>query len=131
MRKAIYTDTKAKKYRRYLGLSLVLLWAGFWMFFAVASLSAEPFSRLALLNVVSFSVILLASIAILWRWETIGGIILILESLFIFIAYPIRFDHMPLSTVLLVLATMALPPLITGSLSLVNRYMSRASGVSG
>jgi hypothetical protein len=130
MRNAIHTDTKAKKCRRYIGLSLILLWAGFWIFFAVASLLTEPFSRTALFNVISFSVILSTSIAIVWRWETIGGIVLVLESLFIFIAYPIRFNYMPLSTVLFVLVTMALPPLITGSLSLVNRYMSNTSRMS-
>jgi hypothetical protein len=131
MRKGINPGTRGRKYRRYAGLILISIWAAFWIFFAIASFFTEPFSQATLFNVITFSVILAASAVITWRWETAGGIILVLESLLIFIVYPILFSDLPLSTVLLVLATMALPPLITGCLALVNRYWAKTPGAAG
>jgi hypothetical protein len=115
------------RWMRYLAVIVALLWAGFWTFFGLASGISEGLSPVGILHHSIFpGLIFLISAIIAWRWNLVGGILLVLESLFVFVVYPMRFMDFPLITILLVLATMALPPMIAGILFIVS-YKSTKS----
>ena len=59
--------------------------------------------------------VFLASALVAWRWEPLGGALLLVEGMFVLVAYPfIAYRHFSASTILFVLVTMALPPLMAG-----------------
>ena len=69
---------------------------------------------------------LLSSVAIAWRWQLIGGILLVLEAAIIAVVYfMMTYSIFPHSTIIFVLLTMALPPLVAGSLLLANWRRSK------
>jgi len=91
------------------------LWAGFWIFFAVANIGSEGFSVTGLRIAVGFTLVFLISALIPWRWEMTGGIILLIEGLAIAVYYPLMVrDNFSLHTVIFLELTMALPPLLAG-----------------
>ncbi|MBU1023311.1 hypothetical protein KKB99_03390, partial [bacterium] len=52
------------------------LWAGFWIFFALADIVSDTFSVTGLMIVCGFVIVFLTSALIPWRWEMAGGILL-------------------------------------------------------
>ena len=105
---------------------LAMLWAAFWTWFGLASGIAEGLSPAGVLvhtAVPGLFFVLLLVVA--WRWEALGGILLVLASLFMAVAYPLVFRRMPLSTTIFVLLTMAVPPLLAGILFLAHWWLNR------
>jgi hypothetical protein len=112
---------KKIKWMRYIGQALALIWAGWWIFFGVASGMDERLNLLGILIHATIpGLIFLVSAIIAWQWQVIGSIVLILEGLLIFIVYPVMFRHLSFLTIILTLLTLALPPLIAGFLLLVS-----------
>ncbi len=107
----------------YTARTLAFLWAGFWIFFGVASAIHYKTDLMgiflyALQPGLIFLVITLLSV----KWETAGSIFLIVIAFIVFIRYPLTFGkRFPLSTTLFIYLTMAIPPLISGTLLLVNK----------
>jgi len=101
---------------------LALLWAAFWVWFGLASGIAEGAGFIGtIIHTASPGLILLASALLPWWNAKIGGGLLIIEGLIIAIAYPLIFgSRFPVSTVIYVLLTMSLPPLVAGFLFLLN-----------
>jgi len=64
-------------------------------------------------------------LVVAWRWEAVGGALLVLISVLIAVAYPILFRRLPARTIILVLLTMAGPPLLAGILFLVHWWSGR------
>jgi hypothetical protein len=62
-----------------------------------------------------------------WRWEGIGGALLVLVGIAVLVAYPLLGRRMPPATILSVLATLALPPLVAGILLLTRGTVKCAS----
>lgn len=111
--------------------SLSLAWALFWIWFGAASGISEG---VGLVGVVVHTalpgMIFLVSALIPWRFPRTGGVILIIESIVIIVAYPIMFDHFPLITIVFVLLTMSVPPLLSGILFLLeHRRLSRGLNI--
>lgn len=126
-----HTSDRTTRRMRYVARALALVWAGWWVFFAVATLLGEPFSPTGLLIGTGFSLIFLGSAIIPWRWEAIGGIVLMVEGLAVLIGYPVMAQgRFPLSTIILMLLTMALPPLVAGLLFLASRRRARGKGTA-
>lgn len=116
----------ATKWLRYSALILALIWAGWWTFFGLASGIGEGSKPVGvLLHTAAPGLIFLASAVIAWRWERIGAIVLLVEGALILIGYPLLFRRFPLSTILFVLLTMALPPLVAGCLLLADWQKSK------
>jgi hypothetical protein len=94
----------------------------FWLWFGIASAAGEklgPMNWVAHLAVPGG--VLLLSAVLAWRWGRAGGALLVLEGLIVAVGYPIMVaGRFPLSTVALVLLTMALPPLASGVLFILN-----------
>ncbi|MBI4428573.1 MAG: hypothetical protein HY562_05590 [Ignavibacteriales bacterium] len=97
--------------------ALALLWGFFWALFGLLSALGEELDFLATfmhILVPGFAFLLTALVA--FRFEKAGGIALMLEGFIVAIVYPMIFRGMASSTVVFVLLTMALPPIISGVL---------------
>lgn len=97
------------------------LWAGLWIFYAVATAAGGYDSRGgATLGWLVFPVIFVALILLLaltaWRWTGIGRVALPLAGLAVIIAYPLIADHFPLTRRLFAVLTLGLPPFSAGVL---------------
>lgn len=118
------------RWMRYVARALTLLWAGWWIFFGVATVVSEEFSPTGVSILVCYTLIFLASAAIPWFWEAIGAVILVFEGVIVLVGYPMMtFSHFPPSTILFVVLTMALPPLVAGFLFLACWRKSRTSRI--
>ena len=107
---------------------LALIWAAWWTIFGLLSGAGEGVRGL-LANAPNAlpGLAFLVSAAVAWKWEAVGGGLLILEGVIVLVAYPMMtHGRFPLSTITLVLLTMALPPLVAGILFLAHRR--RAGG---
>ena len=58
----------------------------------------------------------LASAIVVWQWERVGGIILIVESVLLLVIYPLFWSYLTLDVKLLTLLVLAVPPLVSGIL---------------
>ena len=108
--------------------ALVLLWAGFWIFFFVGSAVVEGASGLVM--VIGAAVLLLFAILALvpWRWEGTGGLLLVVTGLLAGVTYAIasaaivRSDGSPLPLAVRAITTVVftVPPLVAGILFLIH-----------
>jgi hypothetical protein len=113
---------------------LLLLWAGWWVYFALASGLADRTATLAqaLLQTALVGLIFFGSIALAWRWEAMGGGLLVLEGLGVVIAFAVGFFRPAnVSTLAFVLLTLALPPFVAGLLFLADWWRSSRFGTTG
>jgi hypothetical protein len=51
-----------------------------------------------------------------WRWHHVGAFLLLATAAVVIVGYPLAAQRFPASTILLVVATMGLPPFIAGLL---------------
>ncbi len=110
-----------KKVWKITGYVLAFAWAFFWIWFGLVSGISEKIGFWATVVHATLpgGICLLAAITSLF-WRKTGAWSMIFLGLAIMVAYPLYFGvHFPVSTVLFVLATMALPPIISGVLLLV------------
>ncbi len=105
----------------YAARALALLWAGFWIFFAVASSIVEPPPAGMVVRIVASGLLFLMLAVLPWRWEAAGGVFLLLTGLFFAVAYPMAYFRLPLVTRLMTVITLAGPPLAAGVLFLLHR----------
>lgn len=108
------------KWMRLTATTLIIIWAGFWILFAVGSLRQGEVeygvsgkeTLKGILAISSILLVLLGSIYLAWRRELIAGISLTLIGLRILIGYPLKFGHrFTPSTVLSVMGLLGFPPL--------------------
>lgn len=102
--------SQATRCMRYIARALALIWACWWTFFALVSGAGEGLRGL-LANAPNAlpELAFLLSVAIAWRREAIGGVLLLLCGLFAFFFFHIGRNPFMLST-------MVLPPLVAASL---------------
>ncbi len=128
----INTDDGKTKRMRSLARSLSLVWACWWIFFALVNAIGEQFSRQAVLALLLFPLLFLGCATLPRFSERTGGMVLLLEGLIILVGYTwITYSKMPFSTMVAVLLMLALPPLISGLLFLVTGWRkSRTSEIA-
>ncbi len=120
------TTDRAAKWMRYIARALAVAWAGWWALLSLLSLMLN-FSLVWVFVAICLSLFLLVSTAIPWRWEAIGGVVLLLEGLVFFTAQIfVGFGGVP--HILVVLAV-GLPPLLAGFLFLASWWASRRAGI--
>lgn len=117
------------RWMRATALTLLALGTAFWLWFGIASAWGE---QLGIGNWIAHLLvpggILLATLLVAWRWPVAGGVLLLLEGVFIAVGYPILVaGRFPWTTVLFVLATMAGPPLVAGALLLLDARRAGAA----
>ena len=103
-----------------LAWTLIALTTAFWVWFGTASAISE---NLGVINLVLHlflpggAFLVIACIA--WRWRRLGAMLLIVAGLAIAVAYPLTTGgRFPISTIVMVILTMAAPPLAAGVLLL-------------
>jgi len=105
---------------------LAVSWALFWIWFGLASGIAEGLPpRGVLIHTAVPGLFFALLVVVAWRWKTPGGILLVLASLFVFVAYPTLFRRLPPLVIFLTLLTMAVPPLVAGILLLLDGWLSK------
>jgi hypothetical protein len=73
---------RAAKPMRYLARTLALVWAVWWTLFGLIAGMGEGYAPLGILAHATVpGLIFLVAAVIAWRWEVIGGILLLLEGL--------------------------------------------------
>ena len=100
---------------RPLALAVSSTWAIWVVVFAVgeAALDRNWFAPVVVV------VLMVVSIVVGWRYEPVGGILLLLEGLLVCLAYPIGFLHAAKTgAMLFVIVTLGLPPILSGLLYL-------------
>jgi len=97
---------------RYAARALAALWAGWWTFFVWMTVASEGFSTAGLTVALCLGVLFLGSAAIAWRWERLASLLLLVEGLVVLIGYAQVAQGLPQSTVVLVIVSLALPPLL-------------------
>lgn len=107
--------------RTWLVRAATIVWAGFWLWFAVAS---GIHDRLPWHGVVLYALhwpvsMIVALVPVTWFWPRLGGVLLILAGFVVAAWYALYYGHMPTGTKLFVLSTMGLPPLVCGLILLL------------
>jgi hypothetical protein len=110
-----YLESQWKQIRK-MARVLTILWASGWVLFGLSSALSEGMTPSGvLLHTALPGLIFLLTTIITWRWEVIGGKLLMFEGLFILVFFPvIAAGSMPIEGILYVILTMALPPLGAG-----------------
>ena len=112
-------DSRKRKWIRFSARVLILCWVGFWGFFLVATLLSEPFQVTAFTPMAIYLLFFIAPVFVAWRWERIGGVLLLIIGHLIMFGYPLVMSR-SLSTVAMIYLTMAFPPLIAGLLFFIS-----------
>lgn len=109
---------------------ILILWAGFWLFFNIGSFFAElPAEGVgAAVNHLTVALITLALFIVAWRWELIGALLLLVGVAFaVFFFHLYRFDS---SSSIFVLLTLTLPMIVVATLLTASWAMSRSTRTS-
>jgi hypothetical protein len=115
------------KWPLYTARSVSLLWGGWWTFFGIASGIGEGLPVVGVfVHAAVPGLIFLFTALIAWAWELVGGFLLIAESLAVFIGYPFLFRGFSVGVMLLAMALLGLPPLISGILFLISWRLKKA-----
>jgi hypothetical protein len=98
---------------RWIARGILLAWAGWWIFFSIASGIAEmpDLGMMALLAHLMVPAEILITLYVAWRWELVGGILLLLEVVFAWFFFDL---HEPKA--LFVALALALPAALAGVL---------------
>lgn len=103
-------------------LILAALVTAFWLWFGIASATVEQLGWYNwVAHILTPGGILLVTVLLAWKWEALGGTLLAIEGIIVGIGYPILTrGRFPVTTVILMLLTLALPPLAAGIMLLVD-----------
>ena len=107
-----------EKSMRIAGIALAVLWAAWWIFFIVASESSEPVSLADKLKVCAIGVSIVVGCTLpMLLHAKIGGALLLLVGLGLGVA-SFAFTQNPPATRVFLFFTLALPPILSGVLSI-------------
>ncbi|HEY3295182.1 MAG TPA: hypothetical protein VGL38_07070 [bacterium] len=113
------------RFLRYTGRTIALLWALLWIFFGAASgFGAGESLGGIFVHTLMPGMVFLISALVAWKWDVLGGILLMAEGLAVLVRYPFMARGFPSETIVFVLLTMVLPPLAAGGLLLLGRRRS-------
>ncbi|HEX7343427.1 MAG TPA: hypothetical protein VF398_04125 [bacterium] len=109
---------------------IAVLWFGFWAFFGIASGIGEGGSNI-IFHLIFPTLIFAVVLFVVWRWERIGSLILIVMGLVVAIGYPLTMGRrFPVSTSIFMELIMALPPLLAGLLLMMARRNKTPAAVA-
>jgi hypothetical protein len=109
---------------------LAFLWFGFWAFFGIASGIGEG-GRNIVFHLIFPTLIFAIILFIVFRWERVGSILMIILGLVVAVGYPLTFGRrFPAKTSIFMELSMALPALLAGILLILARRKPRAPEVS-
>lgn len=91
---------------------IVVLWAGFWTFFCIASAIGEREGPVGALMHQVPAVVMLISTSLAWRWPRVAGSLLVAEGLFVA-------SGLWVHPTAVLFAMLGLPPMVAGVLFLL------------
>ncbi len=102
---------------RNIARTVALLWACWWVFFETAeAASSGPYGQ-----AIFFAVVMFGAVAVAWKWETIGGALLVLEALGALVIFSgMWMRNFQLAGFAALFAIMCAPPLVAGVLFLIS-----------
>lgn len=107
------------KWMRRCALTLGLLWACGWVFFEAAEAMGSGVFGQAIL----FAVVMLGVIATAWRWNAIGGALLIVEGIAAIAFFaPMWLHNFEAWQILGLFTMMPAPPIVAGALLLMSKH---------
>lgn len=128
---ASYGGGRARRLTRNLARALALTWSLWWLYFGASSgLAGDLTLAGVLFRLTVPGLVFLVTTAIAWRWHTVGGSLLVLESLFILIVYLVNYSRLLLDTTVFMLSMAALPPLVAGYMFLVSSRLGTQTAIS-
>ncbi len=106
----------------YIARAVAFVWAAFWLLFGIAAGVEEGLRLTGLIMHVLFPGVLFLMIALFaWRWPVHGSIVLMLCGLAVLVLYPLEMrGAASLSTMIFVVLTMGVPPLLAGALMFIH-----------
>jgi hypothetical protein len=117
-----HSGERWSRWLRYSARALALIWACWWTLFGLLSGAGEGYNLSGiLLHATVPGLVFLAAAVIAWRWEAIGGVLLLLAGLGTLIVF--WYARTPQGFLLL-----TLPPLVAGLLFLVSWLRARPPG---
>jgi hypothetical protein len=117
-----HTSNQGEKWMRYIARVLALIWACWWTFFGLIAGAGEGYGPSGILAHAAVpGLVFLVAAVIAWRWEVIGGILLLLEGLATLIVF--WFSRTAEGFL-----TLTSPPLVAGLLFLAISLRARMSG---
>jgi hypothetical protein len=118
----LYPEARMKPGLALLARVLALSWAGFWMFFFIAESAAWHTPVRAALPWAGVGLFFLCLALVPWRWEAIGGLLLMAVGLSAGVAYAIWSPpQLPVASRILTTVVFSVPPLAAGILFLMHR----------
>jgi len=124
-------DSRRRRRLRPIGLIIGLVAAAWWLYSGIAWGTGQELDFVeALLHTALPGLIFLVSVAVAWKWESAGGVLLVVEGLFVTIVGPMTFKHCPQMTIVLLLLTGSLPLLAAGLLLILSWREGLAGGSS-
>jgi hypothetical protein len=125
----ILATNQGSKWMRIVARILATLWFGFWAFFGIASGIGEGGSNFVF-HLIFPTLICAVLLFIVWRWESVGSIIMIAFGLLFAIVYPFwASGRLSLASIIPTELVMVLPLLISGILLILYRGKLKASPV--
>ena len=115
-------DSKRRSLLRRVGLIIGLAGAAWWILGGISIVAgfSEEMDPVQILPHVLLGLIFLVSVAVAWRPELFGGVLLVIEGLFMAVSSPIIAYHCEEMTLISILMTMGLPFLISGALFILS-----------
>jgi len=112
------THTPSQLVMRRTALTLALLWAGWWVYFATGDAVVSH----KFVGGIIFVALVIGIVATAWKWPAVGGVLLVLASIAsICIWEPMWIRRFGFWQIALMFAIMPLPPLVAGVLLLQSR----------
>jgi hypothetical protein len=106
----------------YSARALALIWACWWTLFGLLAGMGEGYNLLGILRHAAVpGLVFLVAAVFAWRWEAIGGVLLLLAGLGTLVVF--WFAHTPEG-----LLTLTLPPLVAGLLLIASWLRARRPG---
>ena len=133
MLSAAYSVNGVPKWFRNIAVTIILISGGYWSFHGLTSglRTGLGFGGILFHTAVP-GLIFLFSAAVAWCWKVIGGVVLVIEGVLVFLMYCAYLSEWGISldsvfVMLRLVLTTALPPFVSGCLFILSWWKSRAS----
>ena len=127
-------DSRRRKRLKRFGLIIGLVGAAWWILggiSVVAGFGEDMDFAEVLFHGALLGLIFLVSVAIAWRSESFGGVLLVVEGLFVAVSSPIIAHHCEQLTISSLLLTASLPLLVSGALFILSLWEGRKRPEAG
>ena len=128
------TSDGRRRWPKQVGLIIGLVGAAWWLLGGISAAAGfgedMDFAEI-LFHAVMLGLIFLVSVAVAWSSESFGGVLLVVEGLFVAVSSPVIASHCEQLTISSLLTTASLPLLISGALFILSLREGRKHPEAG